>query len=185
MINIINRESHINTTVQIAEEHFVTHLKITFIGWSRSPDHLLTQRRRLHCSHLRRWTRPRTRRWSCRCPSLDLQGWPLTSQTASTHGRHYNKQPGQFRLTEKSFSHRAVRVRWLAAVSVPPTSQSTNHTPGQTVIKCQGVAVRSPPLSPIFLLLILTLLVAFIVVVVGGTWGQWARLRLQRHDIWS
>lgn len=93
--------------------------------------------------------------------------WPRRLQTQSSLQQ---KWPRSFSWTENSFSYHAVRVRWLAAVSVPPTSQSTNHTPGETVVKCQGVAVGSPPLPHIALLLILTLLI-FILVIVGGAWG--------------
>lgn len=80
-------------------------------------------------------------------------------------------------------SHRAVRVRRLAAASVPPTSQSANHTPGQAVVKRQRVAVRPPPLPRISFLLVLTRLIAFVVNAVGGAWGApvGVELRLQRH----
>lgn len=110
--------------------------------------------------------------WVC-----DGDLWPHGLQTQSSWQQ---KWPRSFSLTEKfypdhfvqqkSLSYHTMRVRWLAAVSVPPTSQSTNHTPGETLVKRQGVAVRSPPLPHISLFLILTLLI-FILVIVGGTWG--------------
>lgn len=72
-------------------------------------------------------------------------------------------------------THRALRVGWLATVSVPHASQSTNHTPGQTVVKGQRVAVRPPPLPTSFFLFLLWLPLLFtILCTVGRSWGDQA-----------
>lgn len=52
-------------------------------------------------------------------------------------------------------AHRALRARGLAALSVPPTHQPSNHAPRQAVIEGQGVAVRPSPLPAFPLLLLL------------------------------
>lgn len=71
-----------NPTFQIIKN---TWRNSALIIWSWSPDRLPTQRHRLRCSRLRRWTRPRTLRWSYRClKSLGLRWWPLTSPTTNT-----------------------------------------------------------------------------------------------------